>query len=288
LGVALVSALIGFSATRAQGPPLAADAPADAPTPLSKSCQIGATTIAEELPLPNVAAALAQRKTLRILAIGAAPGRVGSHGNGYTAVIEAILSHALKGIDVVIINRGVSGELAANAATRMKNEVALVEPDLVLWQVGTNDALAYVPVGEFTTTVKDQIDWLTKHKVDVLLVGLQFANQVLHDAQYAEVRDALRKHEQPHAVQQTASLFDHLVGGEILGFNDRFGAPLSDRFHERLVITFGLIGIIDCKVAYRIVKNVARSDVARDHCGVARACMCAGQRPPARFRVLSQ
>jgi acyl-CoA thioesterase I len=192
-GVALVSALIGFSATRAQGPPLAADAPADAPTPLSKSCQIGATTIAEELPLPNVAAALAQRKTLRILAMGAAPGRVGSHGNGYTAVIEAILSHALKGIDVVIINRGVSGELAANAATRMKNEVALVEPDLVLWQVGTNDALAYVPVGEFTTTVKDQIDWLTKHKVDVLLVGLQFANQVLHDAQYAEVRDALRK-----------------------------------------------------------------------------------------------
>jgi lysophospholipase L1-like esterase len=75
----------------------------------------------------------------------------------------------------------------------MKDEVALVEPDLVLWQVGTNDALAYVPVGEFTATVKDQIDWLKKHKVDVLLVGLQFANQVLRDAQYAEVRDALRK-----------------------------------------------------------------------------------------------
>jgi acyl-CoA thioesterase-1 len=192
-GVALVTALIGFSATRAQGPPLTVATPADAPTPLSKSCQIGATTIAEELPLPNVAAALAQRKTLRILAMGAAPGRVGSHGNGYTAVIEALLSHALKGIDVVMINRGVSGELAANAATRMKNEVALVEPDLVLWQVGTNDALAYVPVGEFTTTVKDQIDWLKKHKVDVLLVGLQFANRVLDDTQYAEVRGALRK-----------------------------------------------------------------------------------------------
>ena len=120
-GVALVSALIGFSATRAQGPPPAATAPADAPTPLSKSCETGATTIADELPLPNVAAALAQRKTLRILAMGAAPGRAGSRGSGYTAVIEAMLSHGLKGIDVVMINRGVSGELAANAATRMKN-----------------------------------------------------------------------------------------------------------------------------------------------------------------------
>ncbi len=162
--VALVSALIGFSPTRAQGPPPAAAAPADAPTPLSKSCETGATAIADELPLPNVAAALAQRKTLRILAMGAAPGSTGSRGGGYTAVIEAMLSHGLKGIDVVMINRGVSGELAANAAIRMKNEVALVQPDLVLWQVGTNDALAYVPVDEFTATVKDQIDWLKKHK----------------------------------------------------------------------------------------------------------------------------
>jgi acyl-CoA thioesterase I len=192
-GVALVSALIVSSANRAQDPPLAAAAPADAPTPLSKSCETGATTIADELPLPNVAAALAQRKTLRILAMGAAPGSTGSRGGDYTAVIEAMLSHGLKGIDVVMINRGVSGELAASAAIRMKNEVALVQPDLVLWQVGTNDALAYVPVDEFTATVKDQIDWLKKHKVDVLLVGLQFANQMLRDAQYAEVRDALRK-----------------------------------------------------------------------------------------------
>ena len=86
-----------------------------------------------------------------------------------------MLEGALKGIDVVIINRGVSGELAADAALRMRNEVALDEPDLVLWQVGTNDALAYVPVDEFAATVKEQIDWLKAHKVDVVLVGLQFA-----------------------------------------------------------------------------------------------------------------
>ena len=71
-----------------------------------------------------------------------------------------MLESALKGIDVVMINRGVSGELAANAATRMKNEVALEQPDLVLWQVGTNDALAYVGADEFAQIVKDQIDWL--------------------------------------------------------------------------------------------------------------------------------
>jgi hypothetical protein len=97
---------------------------------LSKACQPGASADADQSPLPNVAAALAQRKALRILAFGAAPGRINARG-GYTTLIENMLAHALKGVDVVMINRGVSGELAAGAASRMKNEVALEEPDLV-------------------------------------------------------------------------------------------------------------------------------------------------------------
>lgn len=143
--------------------------------------------------MPNVAAVLAQRKTIRILAFGAAPGRINAQGGSYTDLIEAILENALKGIDVVMINRGISGELAADAATRMKNEVALQEPDLVLWQVGTNDALAYVSVDEFAATVKEQISWLKRHKVDVVLVGLQFANEMLRDKHYKEIRDTLRE-----------------------------------------------------------------------------------------------
>jgi len=189
--IALAAALACGAPARGQTPVPAASPPPET-APFSKDCQVGATPIADESPLPNVAAVLAQRKTLRILTMGASHGRSGSH-DGYSALIESILEHALKGIDVQITNRGVSGELAANAATRMKNEVALDEPDLVLWQVGTNDALAYVPADEFATTVKEQIDWLKAHKVDVVLVGLQFAREMLRDAHYAEIRDTLRK-----------------------------------------------------------------------------------------------
>ena len=145
---------------------------------LSKACQPGAGALAGETPLPHVAAALAQRKAIRILAMGAAPGRLAGAGRLHR-LIEGMLENAIKGTDVIMINRGVSGELAANAATRMKNEVALEEPDLVLWQVGTNDALAYVGADEFAATVTDQIDWLKAHKVDVVLVGLQFAPQMV-------------------------------------------------------------------------------------------------------------
>jgi acyl-CoA thioesterase I len=177
------------SAVIAGGPALAQTAP----PPLSKACQAGASADADQSPLPNVATTLARRKTLRILAFGAAPGRVNVHGGGYTAFIETMLERALKGVDVVMINRGVSGELAASAASRMKNEVALDEPDLVLWQVGTNDALAGVDTEEFAATVKDQIDWLKAHKIDVVLVGLQFAREMVRDPHYVDIRETLRK-----------------------------------------------------------------------------------------------
>ncbi|HZL31707.1 MAG TPA: GDSL-type esterase/lipase family protein [Pseudolabrys sp.] len=191
IAAALVSLGLMAGAARAQSPsPPADSAPASS---VSKACQPGSVALAEESALPNVAVALATRKKLRILAFGAAPGRVTARGGGYTALIEQMLERALKGTDVTMVNRGVSGELAASAAVRMKTQVALEEPDLVLWQVGTNDALASVPSDEFALTIKDQIDWLKRHKVDVVLVGLQFANQMLRDAHYIEVRETLRR-----------------------------------------------------------------------------------------------
>ena len=92
-----------------------------------------------------------------------------------------------------MINRGVSGELASQAAARIKNEVALTEPDLVLWQVGTNDALAYVPLDEFEATVVDTLTWLKEHKIDIVLVGLQYVDRMEQDEHYREVREMLRK-----------------------------------------------------------------------------------------------
>jgi len=141
-GLLTASLIAGTAFSEGTAPPAAAPVPA----PFSAECYNGSTEIVSESPLPNVAAALQKRRTIRILAIGNSAGR--RHG-GFTRQIERILKQVVKGADVVIINRGVSGELAANAALRIKNEVAISNPDLVIWQVGTDDALAFVPREEF-------------------------------------------------------------------------------------------------------------------------------------------
>jgi acyl-CoA thioesterase I len=167
---------------------------APTPPPFSQECVKGGEALVAESPLPNVASDLASHKSVRILTIGssAAAGRRTIRG-GYTRSIEQILARAVKGIDVVMINRGVSGELAAQAEPRIKVEVALNKPDLVLWQVGTNDALAYVPLPQITATVVDTLQWLRRHKVDVILVGLQYVEGMTSNPHYLAVRDELRR-----------------------------------------------------------------------------------------------
>jgi acyl-CoA thioesterase-1 len=201
--------------------------PASVSSPYSPACRKGSGALADVAPLPQVTAALKRGKTLRILSMGAAPGWVGPRGD-YTQVIEAIVEGALKGIDVVMIDRGVSGELAADAAARMKNEVALEAPDLVLWQVGTNDALAYVPADQFAATIKDQVDWLKAHKVDVVLVGLQFAPQMLRDAHYKLIRDTLRQ----VAAREKVIVVRFYEAMEILDKVAETGEPMAEQFER--------------------------------------------------------
>lgn len=190
----LFASLVLLAATAtAQDNPSAAKQVAPVLPPFTRDCKAANGAAISEWPLPNVAAALEKRKTIRILAIGASsmaggPGQAG----GYTAQIEQILEKAISGLDVVFVNRGVSGELAADAARRIRNEVALNEPDLLLWQVGTNDALTYVPVDELRQTLVETIEWLKDHHVDVVLAGLQFVHRMAQDEEYKEVRNLIR------------------------------------------------------------------------------------------------
>jgi acyl-CoA thioesterase I len=164
--------------------------PEVAPPAVSKEC--GEPGIADR-PLPNSAAALQQRKRIKILAIGASSTAVLGLGRNGSPLLERILERTIKGLDVEIINRGFSGELAEAAGERIRIEVALSQPDIVLWQVGTNDAFAQVSVPDFELSVAGTVRWLKEHNVDVILVGLQYAKSLAKDAHYQAIRMSLRR-----------------------------------------------------------------------------------------------
>ncbi len=164
--------------------------------PMSPPCDVPATDIAAPATLPNVTQTLQKGEKVRILAIGSSSTLgygASSKDTSYPSKLATILEHALKGIDVVILNRGVSGEVAEDTAERIRSEVTLKNPDLVLWQLGTNDALARIPPPDFEDTVRATIRWLKENKIDVVLVGVQYTVRLARDANYVAIRDSLQK-----------------------------------------------------------------------------------------------
>jgi acyl-CoA thioesterase I len=160
--------------------------------PVPKACEAPGANVIAATPLPNVAVALKERKKINILAIGSTSASLrGPVSGGYYAIVEHFLEATFKGLDVDVVHRGVSGELASDAGDRLKNEVALTNADLVLWQLGTADALAQVPVEDFYAAVSEAVEWLKEHKIDVILVGLRYTHSMVTDAHYQAIRAAI-------------------------------------------------------------------------------------------------
>jgi acyl-CoA thioesterase I len=190
-GIAAALCCLLMAAHRAED----ASVPPVAP-PMSPQCDVPAADIAAPATLPNVTQALQKGEKVRILAIGSSSTLgwgASSKSRTYPSQLEDILEHALKGVEIVIVNRGVAGEMAETTAERIKGEVALRKPDLVLWQLGTNDALARIPPRDFENTVRSTIDWLKDDRTDVVLVGVQYTLRLVRDPNYVAIRDSLRK-----------------------------------------------------------------------------------------------
>lgn len=170
----------------------AGDAPTVPPaySAIVRGCAAASSSTVEMAPLPNAQSRLRAEKEIKILAIGA-PAVGGGDSEDDRHSLEETLERGVKGLRAELINRGVSGELARDAALRIKIEVGLNAPNLVIWQVGTSDALALVPVDEFEETLRDTLRWLKERKVDVILVGAKYSRVMQRDASYQALRNSV-------------------------------------------------------------------------------------------------
>lgn len=163
---------------------------------ISVQCAVPQSEVARPSPLVNTTARIESNKPVRVLAMGSAAtwsaGRSPAT-RSYPSRLESILENVWKGVDIKILNRGVSGEIASVSARRLINEAAMQRPSLVLWQLGTSDAVARVPVEDFEATVRSTVRMLRDNKIDVILVGLQYTPKFARDSQYFAIRGALEK-----------------------------------------------------------------------------------------------
>jgi lysophospholipase L1-like esterase len=197
--LALVGALgVGANAVSAQGVALA-HVPAlvlpSAPPVLSPDCRTKSITGERfRRPLRALNRAVRAGRNVRVLAIGSS-STVGVGASSptatYIARLETSLEGSLKGMDFDVVGRGQSGEVAEGAAARMKREVEETKPDLVVWQVGTNDALRHVNIDKFKSCLRTTLAWLAEARIDVVLIDPQYGAALTKDEHYEKVVAAI-------------------------------------------------------------------------------------------------
>jgi len=124
-------------------------------------------------------APLAERsanRPLRILAIGSSSTQgigASSPDAAYPAQLETRLEKDW-GIAADVVNAGVGGETSDTTLKRLLVALAKDPPDLVVWQVGTNDAVAGLDPAAFRANLAAGVAAAQAQRVPVVLVDPQF------------------------------------------------------------------------------------------------------------------
>lgn len=119
----------------------------------------------------------------------------------YPAQLDLLLETRYPNAAIEVANEGIGGETAAENLARFDRDVLPHRPQLVIWQVGTNDGLRGVEPSAFRTTLHQGIGRLRATGAEVLLMEPQYfpgeAKVPAQAAMIAAVRDVGRELDVP-------------------------------------------------------------------------------------------
>ncbi len=137
-------------------------------------------------------------------------------------------------------NRGVNGETSIDMIARFDRDVIAAEPDLVIWQVGTNAVLRDLDIGRYRQVVRGGIERLKAAGFDVIIMDMQFAPKVLAHPLYRDMERSLAvlAKELGVPVFRRFALMQHWIASGQLDFTTMLspdGLHMND-------LTYGCIG----------------------------------------------
>jgi acyl-CoA thioesterase I len=111
----------------------------------------------------------------------------------YPERLAAILRAAWPNVPVTVLNKGIGGEMVDSELKRIDTDVLPEQPQLVIWQIGTNEVLRGMEGARFAARLDEGVQKILASGADVVLMDNQIAPRVREDR--SEVFDALIAHE---------------------------------------------------------------------------------------------
>lgn len=109
----------------------------------------------------------------------------------YPSRLEEELRERFPGIAIRVVNHGVSGQDVPEELNRLGRDVIAENPDLVIWQVGTNAVLRRDDLIADEELIGRGVASLKERGIDIVLMDLQYAPRVLARPAAAEMEGLL-------------------------------------------------------------------------------------------------
>jgi lysophospholipase L1-like esterase len=181
--------------------------------------------------LPHVATKLATGRPVVIIAFGSSSTQGWGSSSpefSYPSRLAAQLKRKYPTADITVINSGRGGEDAPEMMKRLQTSVIDVNPDLVIWQVGTNAVLRNLDPDETANLVEDGVSRIQAAGSDVVLVDPQYSPRVT---------------EHPDSASRIINLLHHVASLRHIGIFPRF-AVMRD-WHEKQALPINDFVIAD-------------------------------------------
>lgn len=172
-----------------------------APAPIARDdvlnraqCRAPSSVFRLDGTLDRLARRLAARENVVIVAVGSSStGGAGasSPAFAYPHRLGGELRKHFSGGRITMINRGVNGETAPEMVARLDREVLSENPDLVLWQLGTNAVVRDHNILPLYHVVLDGVKRIKASGAEVILINPQYAPRVIERPAGAAEMNAL-------------------------------------------------------------------------------------------------
>jgi acyl-CoA thioesterase I len=97
----------------------------------------------------------------------------------YPSRLEQELKDRFPEVEIRVLNRGVGGQDVGEEILRLGKDVIAEDPDLVIWQVGTNAVLRRDSLDADQKLIRRGVESMKEEGVDLVLMDLQYAPRVL-------------------------------------------------------------------------------------------------------------
>ena len=173
---------LGQAPAQTPGAPAMPTAPSELAAPQSLTCVVLPDQARFDLPLVRTARLIADRKPIKIVALGSSStfgAGASTSAASYPNRLAEELGRHFPAHAITILNRGVNGDDATDMLARLDTAVISEQPDLVLWQVGTNSVLRDKAVLPHATQLHEGLVRLKATGADIVLIDPQYAPKVI-------------------------------------------------------------------------------------------------------------